>query len=72
MERSRCARAAPAELGNCQMLAARENIVSTGLAADGSHVRVYAVAINNSGAGVQGMVWNAGSGGYPQIGSAND
>jgi hypothetical protein len=31
-----------------------------------------AVAINNSGAGVQGVVWNAGSGGYPQIGSAND
>jgi hypothetical protein len=28
------------------------------------------VSINNSGSGVQGMVWNTGSGGYPQI-SAN-
>jgi hypothetical protein len=30
------------------------------------------VAINNSGAGPQGMVWNAGSGGYPQISSNPD
>jgi len=28
------------------------------------------VSINNSGSGVQGMLWNTGSGGYPQI-SAN-
>lgn len=30
------------------------------------------VDINNSGAGPQGLVWNAGSGGYPQISFASD
>ena len=30
------------------------------------------VDINNSGPGPQGMVWNGGSGGYPQIGTSPD
>jgi len=30
------------------------------------------VAINNSGAGSQGMVWNTGSGGYPQVSRTSD
>jgi hypothetical protein len=30
------------------------------------------VAINNSGSGAQGMVWQTGSGGYPQISFNND
>jgi hypothetical protein len=29
------------------------------------------VSINNSGAGVQGVVWNGGSGGFPQINSTD-